>query len=201
MELNQTFCEEEYITYNQQPSNECIYNQQEEAQVRQKVKENKMQAIRGRLKLVRNVEYNEQENCTNSFELVMEQEDGQEAIFIISGGTYFVDCIPNQVGTKLVGFYDSSLPMPLIYPPQYQIKVLAMDFNDRFVDVDFFDCFLLNSSKEIQLKISNNTYVLSEKEGKPYCGNISNKYMVVLYNRMTRSMPAMVVPNVVIVLE
>lgn len=144
--------------------------------------------------------FNKQTECISNYNVTVKTEDNQEIHFIINADTYFVDCITQEKGVKIVGFYDEFAAIPLIYPPQYPIKVIALDLPGRFVKADFFDCYLVSNDNQLQLVISNNTYIIDE-DGKPYCGNISNKYMVALYDRSTKSIPAVTTPNVVIVLH
>ncbi|WP_455715311.1 hypothetical protein [Anaerosporobacter sp.] len=143
---------------------------------------------------------NKEKNCVSYYDINVLTEDNQEVHFIIDANTYFVDCITQQKGVKIVGFYDELAPIPLIYPPRYPIKVIALDLPGRFVSANFFDCYLVSNDNQLQLVISNNSYIIDE-DGKPYCGNISNKYMVVLYNQTTGDTPAITTPNVIIVLH
>lgn len=144
--------------------------------------------------------FNSQTECISNYNVTVRTEDNQEIHFIIDSNTYFVDCVTQQKDVKIVGFYDEFAAIPLIYPPQYPIKVIALDLPGRFVKADFFDCYLISNDNQLQLIVSNNTYIIDE-DGKPYCGNISNKYMVALYARSTKSIPAVTTPTVIIVLS
>ena len=147
------------------------------------------------------INYNQnQPECIANYDLTVATSDQQEAHFILSSNTYFVDCLLQVKGINVVGFYDELAPMPYIYPPRYQIIVFALNLPGRYVKADFFDCYLLSSDHTLQLVISNNTYIVDE-EGTQYCGNISNKYMVVLYSNATNHTPAITKPNVIIVLN
>lgn len=144
--------------------------------------------------------FNKQTDCISNYNVTVRTEDNQEVHFIINANTYFVDCITQEKGVNIIGFYDEFAAIPLIYPPQYPIKVIALDLPGRFVKADFFDCYLVSNANQLQLVISNNTYIIDE-DGNPYCGNISNKYMIALYDHSTMSIPAVTTPNVVIVLH
>ena len=146
--------------------------------------------------------YKNQPECIAYYELTVATSDQQVVHFILNSDTYFVDCFLQLQGINVVGFYDEFAPMPYIYPPQYQIKVFALDLPSRFVKADFFDCYLVSSDNELQLIISNNTYIVNEA-GHSYCGNISNKYMVVLYSNVTNNVTNTntTTPNVIIVLD
>ncbi|WP_167958448.1 hypothetical protein [Anaerosporobacter faecicola] len=144
--------------------------------------------------------FNRRSNCISNYNLTVQTDDGQEVHFIVNANTYYVDCITQKPGQRIIGFYDTSAPMPLIYPPRYIIKVLALDLQNRFVNADFYDCYLVSSNQSLQLVISNNTYIIDES-GHPYCGNISNRYMVALYSQFTEDSPIVTTPYVLVVLH
>lgn len=159
-----------------------------------------MKAISGTITNVETNYHNEQTNCIANYDITILTESQQEAHLIISADTYFVDCITTTVGTSIIGFYDANAAMPLIYPPRYSIKVFALNLNNRYIKADFYDCYLISSDQELQLIVSNNTYIISEKGG-PYCGNISNKYMIALYDSFDQVNPNVTTPYVIIVLK
>ncbi len=159
-----------------------------------------LKPISGTVTNVVAVYHNNQPNCISHYYLTIMTNEQQEVHFILSSDTYFVDCFFQLNGVNVIGFYDEMAPMPAIYPPQYQIKVIALDLPERFVKADHFDCYLESSDNQLQLIISNNTYIINE-DGKLYCDNISNKYMVVLYSKVTQGMPMVTTPNVIIVLH
>lgn len=159
-----------------------------------------LRPIRGTVTNVLTVYHKEQPTCISHYDLNVTTDDGQEVLFILSSDTYFVDCFFQMNGLNVIGFYDEMAPMPAIYPPQYRIKVIAIDYPERSVKADYFDCYLVSSDNELQLVVTNNTYIINE-DGKLYCDNISNKYMVVLYSAVAQSMPAITNPNVIIVLH
>lgn len=202
MENREEFCSRDDVYNNTKEFEECDYTQTaEESQSDIKSQVFGFQAIYGTVTNV-NVVYSETDPaCIDYYDLSVLTNTNSEAHFILSGYTYFVDCFYYEVGMKIVGFYDTSLPMLLIYPPQYQIRVIALDLPNRLVKADFFNCFLVSYDNQLRLEITNNTYIISEMQGTPYCGNISNKFMIVLYDRSTRSIPAITHPNVVIVLR
>lgn len=129
--------------------------------------------------------------------LTLQTSETNQLQFQLSTDTYFVDCFPITIGAELIGFYQTSKPMPLIYPPRYPIDVVAFQLSGRFVKTDFFDCFLVSSDGALQLSISNNSYVVN-RNGTPTCSNLSNQVLTVLYRNTTKSIPAITNPDVVI---
>lgn len=208
----QKFCENNGTNYNTSENNiVCDYSetpniikgspQRSLTQNNRKIKSRiSLKPISGTVTNVLTVYHTHLPTCISHYELTVTTNDEQDVKFILSSDTYFVDCFFQMEGLNVIGFYDEMAPMPLIYPPQYRIKVIAIDYPERFVKADYFDCYLVSSDNELQLIVSNNTYII-EEDGKLYCGNISNKYMVVLYSSIAQSMPAITTPNVIIVLH
>lgn len=202
MDFSEDFCYRKKDLYNTKEFEECDYRVPREKQRnRMNSEEAGLEAIYGTIVNIETVYSEQKKDCIDYYFLTVQTENNNEVHFILSANTYFVDCFYNEVGVKVVGFYDPMLPMPLIYPPRYQIRVIALDLPGRLVKADFFDCFLVSQDNQLQLEITNNTYIINEDSGTPYCDNISNKYMIVLYNKMTRSIPAKTQPNVIIVLR
>lgn len=195
------FCEREDANYNTREFEECDYTMEGDELNGVRAEVFGFGTIYGTIKNVELVYRDHQDNCIQHYDISVMTQANEEVHFILSGYTYFVDCFYYEVGMKVIGFYDTGMPMPLIYPPRYQIRVIALDLPGRYVKADFFDCFLVSYDNKLQLEITNNTYITNELEGAPYCQNISNKYLVVLYNNSTKSIPALTQPNVIIVLR
>ncbi|HCL03483.1 MAG TPA: hypothetical protein DHW61_13920 [Lachnoclostridium phytofermentans] len=201
MDFSEDFCYREKDLYNTKEFEECDYSEPREQQmVEEESKEAGLTAIYGTIISVDTI-YSSNKDCIEYYNIEVNSESYGIVHFILSANTFFVDCFFGDEGVKVVGFFDPSLPMPLIYPPQYQIRVIALDLPGRFVKADFYDCFLVSQDNQLQLEVTNNTYILNEDNRIPYCGNISNKYMVALYSSMTKSIPAKTQPNVIIVLR
>ena len=45
--------------------------------------------------------------------------------FVVSGDTIVVDNTRLRRGIKVAAFYDTSLPAPAIFPPQYQAELVT----------------------------------------------------------------------------
>lgn len=179
---------------------ECNYDKEAKKNPTNEANVNALTAVYGQIVEITKVRNEGGKDCYDSYILTIQDSNNEVVNFIISNTTYMVDCSPLEVGASVIGYYDSTAPMPLIYPPQYRIEVLAYDLPGRMVKADFFDCYLVSDDNALQLSITNNTYIV-DTNGKPYCGNISNKYMVVLYSIATKSIPAQTKPNVIIVLS
>lgn len=128
-------------------------------------------------------------------------EDGRGDIvnFFISPGTYFVDQAMIQIGDYVIGFYDSSLPTLLIYPPRYNAIVMAVDSRFRNVTVDTFNRQLINKSGTLKLNIGPDT-LITLTNGQAFTGNLENRNLIVIFTATTRSIPAQTTPEQIIVL-
>ncbi|QTD42975.1 hypothetical protein [Sporosarcina sp. Te-1] len=129
----------------------------------------------------------------------VQNRNGAVVNLVIEPGTYFVDQVSVKVGDQVTGFYDADLPVPLIYPPQYQAIVVAKNQSDQFVDVDYYDDQLVNSKGTLKLNLSRQTKIVLEN-GQSFTRYPANRELVVVYSATTRSIPAQTTPSQVIVL-
>ncbi|WP_049762343.1 hypothetical protein [Lachnoclostridium phytofermentans] len=202
MDFSEDFCYREKDLYNTKEFKECDYSKPREQQMTgEGSKEAGLEAIYGTITSVDTIYSRTKKECIEYYDIEVNAKFNGIVHFILSANTFFVDCFYGVKGVKVVGFFDPSLPIPLIYPPRYQIRVIALDLPSRFVKADFFDCLLVSQDNQLELEITNNAYIINEDKGTPYCGNISNKYMVALYSSSTKSIPAKTQPNVIIVLR
>lgn len=140
------------------------------------------------------------EATTGCFQIITVQgRDGNIVNFIISPDTYFVEQRIVSVGDMVTGFYDSDLPVPLIYPPQYKAFVMVYVLLSENVKVDFFDNQLISKDGMLKLNIGPYTSILLEN-GQPFIGNPANRNLIVIYGASTRSIPALTSPYKVIVM-
>lgn len=132
---------------------------------------------------------------------LMSVDDGDEGLvnFVVEPTTYFVDHVMIRVGDQVTGFFDADLPVPLIFPPQYRAVVMAKDSPERNVKVDFFNRQLESSDGTLKLNPSSRTRIVLEN-GQAFTGNLGNRYLIVVYEATTRSIPAQTTPSQIIVL-
>jgi hypothetical protein len=113
--------------------------------------------------------------------------------FVNEGSLLLVDG-DIAVGKTVIGFYDSSLPTPMIFPPQFQARVLVAKpyLSDSpilygslaGVYVDRFDADLKAFYYPWQLIIGEETEIIFE-DGAAFSGDIdelANRALVVLYD-------------------
>lgn len=144
--------------------------------------------------------WTENEQTAGCFKLMSVQNwEGNTVNFVVTPNTYFVDHAMMNVGDAVIGFYDANVPVPLIYPPQYQAVVMARAFQYRNVKVDYFNEQLINSDGTLKLNISPFTLIILEN-GQAFNRYPANRNLVVIYGVTTKSIPAQTTPYRIIVL-
>ena len=117
---------------------------------------------------------------------------------IVSPSTYVLDQKPIRQGDTIIAFYDTTAPMPLIYPPQYQAVAVVLPCSGEYAMFDYFDTNLRNSDNTLVLNLSETTSI-QLPNGQYYLGTPGDQYMLVLYTTTTRSIPAQTTPQRLIV--
>ena len=132
--------------------------------------------------------------------VIVKGEEDALAVFILTPSTYYITENPIEKGAVVTGVYDSAKPMIMIYPPQFDIEAIAVDFPENtFVKVDRFNGNMVSYDEELKLNISDNTEIVLEN-GEKYEGAIADRKLVVFYTVSTRSIPAQTTPEKIIVL-
>ena len=135
------------------------------------------------------------------YTVVVEKEDGALAHFRITPEAFALTDEPLAVGAEFTGYYDATLPMIMIYPPQYTPPVYAVDLEDPLnVSVDHFDKNLISSDNMLKLNLSDTTAVVTQS-GETYKGELTDKNLAVVYDFITKSLPAQTTPITVVVLD
>lgn len=130
--------------------------------------------------------------------ITIQNADGIQS-FVISPDTYVVDTIQIRMGMLVTAFYDASLPVPLIYPPQYQAVIIGRSHANEAMLISYFDENLLSADGNLQLNISRATEVLTSN-GQQYLCPVGDNVLIVYYAITTRSIPARTTPRKVIVM-
>ena len=128
---------------------------------------------------------------------VMSQSLGQ-VNFVVNPNTYVLGQHTFEEGDPIIAIYDTSAPVPLIYPPQFTAVILAKNDDGFQAMFDFFNEDLLNTDETLKLNISDTTKVLLPN-GQTFFYKPGNHYLLVLYLFTTRSVPAITTPQSVIV--
>ena len=120
-----------------------------------------------------------------------------EVNFTMNGDTYVVDSTPLNPGDRVTIFYDGNAPAPLIYPPQYQAVAAAHSAYYQYYLGEFYNNFV---STDGTLKINNGAPINAFlPNGQIYSGALVGKTVLVEYTVSTRSIPALISPDRIIV--
>lgn len=142
------------------------------------------------------------ESATQKGTLIARVENADDSIadVIISPKTVRATDGKIAVSAQIVAFYDATAPMLMIYPPQYNAKVVAVLGEGQSITVDRFDKNMLSSDGSLKLNITKETKIVSES-GKTFSGSLANRMLVVLYGIVLETYPMQTAPEKVIVLN
>lgn len=135
--------------------------------------------------------------CYKLIELV--DAGGQPTNFIISPSTYILDHEKIYVGDTVTGYYNTNVPVPLIYPPRYQAVILIKHNAYQNTYVGYFNSQLISSDNALQIIPTSRT-VVELPNGMTFNGTLENNYLIVIYGPSTRSIPAQTTPTRIVVL-
>lgn len=79
--------------------------------------------------------------------------------FRVAADTRIIDNRQLRPGLFVAAFYDRSLPVPLIFPPQYTAQLVAVLGRNEQIMLNFFDNNLLAADRSLQLNIARDTPV------------------------------------------
>ena len=145
--------------------------------------------------VITNISTQDGDCCTQVITLSVE---GQPVNMILSDDTFVVDTMRLMPGMRIAAFYDTTQPVPLIYPPQYRALAAARLKSGQTAFLAYFNEQLTDEDGMLHLNISRSTKVLTPN-GQLYHGPLGRQVLLVIYSASTRSIPAQTAPEVVIV--
>lgn len=119
--------------------------------------------------------------------------------FMVNPDTVVIESIRLSRGMRVAAFYDSSLPVPLIYPPQYQAQMITTLGWKQLIMLNYFDEDLLATDNSLKINLGNSTDVTT-LNGQPYYCNPGGHSLLVYYTITTRSIPPQTTPERIVVL-
>lgn len=119
--------------------------------------------------------------------------------FTIGPETSVIDNRPLRAGLRVVAYYDASLPVPLIFPPQYRAQLVAVLMRDEQIMLNEFDRNLTARDGSLQLNLARNTSIETLNGQRVSC-NPGNQTLLVFYSATTRSIPPQTTPRRIVVL-
>lgn len=118
---------------------------------------------------------------------------------VVSGDTTMIDNVRLRPGMRIAAFYDTNLPTPAVYPPQYRAELITTLRRGQQVLLDYFDDELTSADGSLKLNIGPMTNVMT-LNGQQYTCSPENTELLVYYTASTFSMPAQTTPQKVIVM-
>ena len=100
---------------------------------------------------------------------------------------------------NVTAFYDASLPVPLIFPPQYQAVIIGRKSPNETIYAGFFNNNLVSEDNSLKLNLSRSTEVLTSN-GQRFNCNPGGQLLIVYYTTTTRSIPPQTTPRRIIVM-
>ena len=119
--------------------------------------------------------------------------------FHVDAETLVIDNRQLRRGMQVVAFYDSFLPVPLIFPPQYRAQIVAVPGRNEQVVLSYFDQNLLAGDRSLQLNLGDNTEIRTVN-GQNFRCNPGGHMLLVFYSATTRSLPPQTTPRKIVVL-
>lgn len=119
--------------------------------------------------------------------------------FTVDPTTQIIESRQLRPGMQVAAFYDSRLPVPLIYPPQYRAQLITLLGRNEYVTIRTFDENLLADDNSLRLNIARST-VMKTVNGQNFSCNLGNRTLLVYYSVTTRSLPPQTTPRKIIVL-
>ena len=127
------------------------------------------------------------------------QTETETINFVVTGETLVIDNIRLRRGMRVAAFYDTSLPAPAIYPPQYQAELVTVLRQNQNVTLDYFDRNLVSEDNSLKLNLSPTTRI-STLNGQRFSCNPGDEELLVYYTNTTFSIPAQTTPQRIIVM-
>ncbi len=119
--------------------------------------------------------------------------------FAVDMDTVIIDSRQLRQGMRVAAFYDSNLPVPLIFPPQYRAQIVTVLGRNEQVMLNYFDENLTATDGSLQLNVGAGT-VIKTINGQNITCNLGEHILLVYYTVTTRSIPPQTTPRKIIVL-
>ena len=136
-------------------------------------------------------------NCC-MLEVTIRNSDGITN-FIVSPDTYVINEVRLRAGMNVTAFYDASLPIPLIFPPQYQAIFIGRRNPTETIYAGEFDGSLESLDGALKLNIGRSTEIVTSN-GQPFDCSLEGQMLIVYYSATTRSIPPQTTPRKIIVI-
>ena len=120
--------------------------------------------------------------------------------FIISPDTHILNDTRLRAGMRVVAYYDASLPVPLIFPPQYRALLISTLRPGEQVNLSRFDRSLTAMDRSLRLNVVPSTTVQT-LNGQNFSCPLGGRVLLVFHSNTTRSIPPQTTPRKIVVLS
>lgn len=131
--------------------------------------------------------------------VTVEDSSGNVTNFIVTSSTYIADFATLYQGMQAHFVYNAELPVPLIYPPQFTAVAVVSTVSAVNVAVGYFNNRLVSADNGLQLNLTESVPVVTSNN-QVFYGSPGSHYLLVMYDRTTRSIPAQTTPEKVVVM-
>ena len=107
--------------------------------------------------------------------LRLDTENG-EVRFTVMADTMVIENVRLRRGMRVAAFYDTSLPVPAIYPPQYRAEIVTVLRGEQNVMLNFFDENLVAEDNSLRLNLSPVTNIMTQNGQSEKHGVVSLLY-------------------------
>lgn len=132
-------------------------------------------------------------------QLISLETDSGPAHAVVTAATAVIDSVRLRRGMRVAVFYDTSLPTPAVFPPQYQAGLITVLRRDQDAVLKYFDSNLVAADQSLKLNLGPLTSVVTAN-GQRYSCSPVNAELLVYYSRTTYSIPAQTTPQRIVVL-
>lgn len=136
-------------------------------------------------------------NCCN--QMISINTTNGPVNFVLSASTVVVDNTRLRPGMAIAAFYDSTLPVPLIFPPQYQAQLITALRGNELVTLNFFNKNMVAADNSLSINLSQRTDI-STLNGQPFNCSLGRNFLLVYYSTTTKSIPPQTTPRRIVVL-
>lgn len=137
------------------------------------------------------------DSCCN--QLIELRAEGEIVQFTVTSDTKIIEDVRLRKGMRIAAFYDTSLPVPAIYPPRYHAELITALRGNQNVTLKYFNEDLVSEDNSLRLNISPLTNMVT-LNGQRFTCSPQNMELLVYYTNTTFSIPAMTTPQKIIVM-
>ena len=155
------------------------------------------QTITGTIRQIRSMRERGGGACSQF--VTVEDTSGNVTNFVVNPSTYVADAATMYRGMQAHFIYNADLPVPLIYPPQFTAVAVVSTIIASNVAAGWFGSRLVNADNTLQLNLTDGVPVVTGNN-QVFQGSPGGNYLIVMYERSTRSIPAQTTPERVVVM-